>query len=104
MILVRQVFETEWGKSQEVVEMFKQGAEMLRRNLGATTRVRLLTDLSGPFHIVVQEIEAENLGEWERTRAAIFSDPEWQQMTSRRPPPFRSGHAEFYTIESTLEP
>ncbi len=104
MILVRQVFETEWGKSQAVVEMFKQGAELVRRNIGTTARVRILTDLSGPYNIVVQEIEVESLAEWERTRAAIFADPEWQQMTSSGPPPFRSGHAEFYTIESTLEP
>ena len=104
MILVRQVFETEWGKSQQVVEMFKQGGEIVRRNLGVTARVRILTDLSGPFNTVVQEVEVESLGEWERTRAAMFADPEWQQMTSSGPPPFRSGQAAFYTIESTLEP
>lgn len=58
MSLVRQVFETKWGNSPEIVEMFKQSAQMLRRASGTTARVRVLTDLSGPYNIVVQEIES----------------------------------------------
>lgn len=102
MILVRLVFQSKWGKAQQVVDEFKQNAEMMRRMINPTGRARILTDLSGPFHTVVQEIEVESLAEWERLRAAMFSNPEFQQMQAGSEPPFESGRAEFYTIEATI--
>jgi len=103
MILVRIVFQTKWGRAQEVVDEFKQSEAMMRRVTGSNGRVRILTDLSGPFHTVVQEIEVESLAEWERQRAAMFSDPEFQQRQASSDLPFESGRLEFYTIEATFE-
>ena len=102
MILVRMVFQAKWGNAQAVVEEFKQSADVMRKIVGPNTRARILTDLSGPFDTVVQELEVESLAEWERLRTAIFSDPEFQQrQTGDRP--FKSGSTEFYTIEATFE-
>lgn len=103
MILVRIVFQTKWGRAQEVVDGFGQDAEMMRRIAGPNVRGRILTDLSGPFHTVVQEIEVESLAEWERLRTAMFSDPEFQQTQANSDLPFESGSLEFYTIEATVE-
>ncbi len=54
MIQVRLVFQTKWGKTDEVVNAFRQEAEMMRQLIGPKNRLRLLTDLSGPFHTIVQ--------------------------------------------------
>ncbi|MCB0193467.1 MAG: hypothetical protein KDJ65_16080 [Anaerolineae bacterium] len=102
MILVRMVFQVKWGKVHEVVNEFKQIEEMMRRVTGSNLRVRILTDLSGPFNTVVQEIEVESLAEWERQRATLFSDPEFQQRQAVSEQPFEAGSIEFYTIEAEL--
>ncbi len=102
MVLVRFVIQAKWGKAQEVVDGFRQNAEMMRKIAGPNARARVLTDLSGPFHTVVQEIEVESLAEWERIREAMFSSPEFQQTQASMELPFESGSTEFYTIEMTL--
>ena len=104
MILVRMVFQTQWGKSQEVAEQFKQGMEMIQRVHGKAGQIRILTDLSGTFNRVVQEIEVESLAVWEQSRTAIFSDPEFQELQANSPIPFESGYVEFFTIEATSDP
>ena len=103
MILVRFVFQAKYGKAGEVVEDFKKATEMMQKILGSNVHVRILTDLSGPFDTVVQEMEMESLAEWERLRTALFSDPEFQQSQAGSDPPFESGHLEFYTIEATVK-
>ena len=103
MILVRMVFQAKWGKAGEVANEFKQNAEMIQKVYGQGARVRILTDLSGPFDTVVQEIELESLAEWERLRAKMFSSPEFDEMREAvTENPFVSGRTEFYTIEATI--
>ena len=101
MILVRFVFQAKYGKAGEVVEDFKKATEMMQKILGSNVHMRILTDLSGPFDTVVQEMEMESLAEWERIRAAMFSNPEFQEMRPEGETPFHSGRTEFYTIEAT---
>lgn len=100
MILVRMVFQTKWGKVQESVDWFKENREAMKRMLGPQVRVRILTDLSGPFHTMVQEMEFESLAAWEKARTAMFSSPEMADTPSSDENPFESGRAEFYTIEA----
>ena len=57
MILVRLVFQAKFGHAAEVVAGFKQGAEIARSAGGKGPRhIRILTDLSGPFDTVVQQL------------------------------------------------
>ena len=104
MIVVRLVFQAKWDKADEVVNEFKEGAEMMSRLAGPEAKVRILTDLSGPFFTVVQEMELESLAEWERIRAATFSDPEFQetQAEASGENPIESGRTEFYTLEASF--
>ena len=102
MILVRFVFQAKSGKAGQVVDQFKQNEEMMRRIMGPGVKVRFLTDLSGPLDTVVQEMEFESLAEWERLRAATFSNPEFQQAQASGESPFVSGRTELYTIETTF--
>ena len=101
MILVRLVFQAKSGKAHEVVGAFKENTEVMKQMLGSDVRVRILTDLSGPFDTVVQEMEVESLAEWERLREAIFANPEFQERQANGESPFESGRTEFYTLEAT---
>ena len=102
MVLVRMVLQAKPGKASETVERFKQSADVMRKFLGPDVRVRILTDLSGPFDTVVQEMEFESLAEWERIRTAMFASPESQERQDSEERSFLSGRAEFYTIEATF--
>jgi len=102
MILVRLVFQAKFGHAAEVVAGFKQGAEIARSAGGKGPRhVRILTDLSGPFDTVVQELEYDSLDDFMKAQAAMFADPRWQEMA--RNGGFGdgvvSGSKEFYTVE-----
>jgi hypothetical protein len=100
MILVRFVCQAKFGKARDVVAGFKRSNEIVRAVAGPNVRVRLLTDLSGAFDTVVQELELESLAEWERLRAAIFSNPEIQEAEANMPALIVSGRTEYYTIEA----
>jgi hypothetical protein len=98
MILVRMVFQVKWGHTYEVVADFKEFQEIIQKESGGM-RGRILTDLSGPFNTVVQEIEVESLAAWERQRAEVFSRPDFQERQARTADIIESGRVEFYTIE-----
>ena len=100
MILVRFVCQAKFGKASNVVAGFKRSNEIARTVAGPNVRVRLLTDLSGTFDTVVQELELESLAEWERLRAVIFSNPEIQEVEASMPDVIVSGQTEYYTIEA----
>lgn len=103
MVVVRMVFQTKWNQVERVVAELKENAKAMRSALGPDAHVRILTDLSGPFYTLVQEIEVASLAEWERIRAAMFANPEFQQMaSSQEENPFISGRAEYYTLEAVI--
>ena len=100
MILVRFVCQAKFGKASDVVAGFKRSNELARTVAGPNVRVRLLTDLSGAFDTVVQELELESLAEWERLRIVIFANPEIQEAEASMPDLIVSGQTEYYTIEA----
>lgn len=102
MIVVRTVFQTKWGKAQEVVAGFIKSGEAAQKILGQSIRARIMTDLSGPFHTVVQEIELENLAAWESIRSQMFSSQEFQQSQSNIDQYLEGGYTEYFTLEKTF--
>jgi hypothetical protein len=100
MILIRIVCQAKFGRASEVVAGFKRSGEIVRTLAGPNARGRLLTDLSGSFDTVVQELVVESLAEWERLRAVIFSNPEVQEVEAASPDVIVSGQTEYYTIEA----
>jgi hypothetical protein len=96
MILVRDVFQAKYGKGSELVEVLKQGGELMRKRAGLSGRI--LTDASGPFFTVVTETEAESLGAWERALAKGFGDPVFEEWFARMVPLVDSGRRDFFTI------
>jgi hypothetical protein len=99
IVLVRLVFQTKWGKAHEVAASFVEGQRMISEQFGEQfSRGRILTDLSGPFHTVVQENEVDSLAEWEQNRGKVFAYPEFQKMQMRLGDAMESGRVEFYNI------
>ncbi len=98
MIRVRQVFQTKWGKAHEVAEGMKRSAEIVNEILGGSN-LRILTDLSGDFHRVVQEFEVESMAVWEENESKIFSHPELQKAMAESEGLIESGYREFFTVE-----
>lgn len=104
MIVVRMVFSVKMDSSaQEVVNGFKKNVEMFKTKTGSSIKMRILTDLSGSFNTVVQEMELESLAVWEQFRTELFSNPDFQEQRDNEPTPIESGSAEFYTLEAAYE-
>jgi hypothetical protein len=95
MILVRDVFQAKYGKGGELVALFKEA----REQWPAGYAPRILTDLSGPFFIVVTETEVEDMAAWEQLMADVFAMPEFGDWFARTQPLIDSGRREFYNIE-----
>ncbi len=84
MIQVRMRFQAKTGCAQELVAGLKQGIEVVRAINPAVAKVRILTDLSGPFDTVVQEIEFDSLEDFMQGMAKLWSDPRWQELEKKR--------------------
>ena len=101
MIQVRIVFQAKFGRAGDLVAAFKEfGKITMPSGIPAPSSVRLLTDLSGPFDTVVQELEFESLAAAEKSQAAMFADPQIHRLMQRVNDSIMSGYKEFYTIES----
>lgn len=98
MVLVRNVFRVKWGMVGDVLESFKSTLQHGAARFGGRSRV--LTDLTGPFNIIVLEFEVPSLAQWEKDRGAMFADPDMQAAMARTAVHIDSGWSEFYTIEA----
>ncbi len=98
VIVERVVFQAKYGKGDELVRLFKQ---MSKEAPASATgqNFRVLTDRSGAFFTVVIEMEWENLAEWEKGFAQMFSTPQSQDLMARSTPLIESGRREFYNVE-----
>src|SRR5215212_2208829 len=100
MIVVRYVFQAKFGRGDEMVQAYKAAMTQLTEQLPAVRRARLLTDLSGPFFTVINELELDSLATWESYRQEVFSNPAFQQMMAATVNAVESGRTEFYTLEA----
>jgi hypothetical protein len=97
MIIERIVFQAKYGRGDELVALLKEMQKKIAPYVGRNPR--LMTDRSGPFFTIVAESEWESLGEWEKSFAQQFSDPEIQDLFARSTPLIESGRREFYGLE-----
>ena len=68
--------------------------------MGGERRWRLLTDLSGAFDTVVQELEVESLAEWEEMRTRLFGMAAFRESMAVTQAMIVSGRNELWTIEA----
>jgi len=96
MIVIRDVFQAQYGKGGDLVNLLKHAQNQWR----GVYAHRILTDVSGAFFTVVTETEAESLGEWERRIADVFSQPDFGEWFANMTPLVSSGRREFYNVEA----
>ena len=100
MILVRMVFQAQPGQAGEMAKLIADNFDLVKKMTGEDVKVRVLTDLSGPFDTVVEEIVVDSLAAWEENRARMFSSPEFTEAFADRRVSYVSGRTEYYTIEA----
>jgi hypothetical protein len=100
MILARLVFQAKFGKAGELAAMFKEfGESAAASGMVGPRSMRILTDLSGSFDTVVQEIEFDSFAAWEESQAAMFANPALRPVLQRTGELIAGGYKEFYTVE-----
>jgi hypothetical protein len=99
MIIVRTVMQAQFGKGGQLAAEFVRVAAQMQAEMGPNRRWRVLTDLSGPFDTVIQEVEAESLAEWEQARAKLFGLPSFRESMGRMQGMIVSGRNELWTVE-----
>jgi hypothetical protein len=100
MIVVRTVFQASFGRGGELAATLRSGAERIGAEMGGDRPWRLLTDLSGSFDTIVQEVEVESLAEWEAMRARLFATSAFRESMAATQGMIVSGRNELWTIEA----
>ncbi len=99
MIIVRTVMQAAFGRGGELAAEFVRAAGPMQEQLGSRGRWRVMTDLSGPFDTVIQEVEVESLAAWEQERARLFGLPAFRESMGRMQGMIVSGRNEYWTVE-----
>ena len=98
MIVVRNVFQIQFGKAKEAVGMFKEGIGIAARVGGAAKSMRLLTDVTGPFYTLVLEVTHESLSDFERGAATLMGSNEWKAWYPKAVALCTGGYREILTV------
>lgn len=96
MILTRTTLQAKYGQGDAVVELMKEIAPLIT-GAGSGTH-RLLTDASGPFFQVTQEIEFKSLGDYEVVMEKAFSDARFGPLFERMMALVESGSRDFLNV------
>ena len=99
MILLRTVLHANFGKGGELAAEFTKMVGAMNAEMDAPIRWRVLTDLSGRFDTVVQEIELPSLAAWEESRPRLFASPTFRESFGRVQALIGEGRTELWTIE-----
>ena len=104
MIIVRMVFQASYGKGGELAAAMAASAKQVIAEMGGDHRWKVMTDLSGPFDTVVQEIEVASLAEWESMRSRLFASAAFREAMAATMAATHaltvSGRTEYWTIEA----
>ena len=96
MILTRTILQAKYGQGDAVVEILKEMAPLITGAASGTHR--LLTDASGPFFQVTQEIEFKSLADYETVMEKVFSDARFGPLFERMMAIVESGSRDFLNI------
>jgi hypothetical protein len=100
MIVVRIVLQGKFGTGGRLAANLSEASKSMMVDMGTPRRWRILTDLSGPFDTVVQEIEAESLAEWEIMRVRLFELAAFRDSMATMQELVGSGRNELWTVEA----
>ena len=98
MMLIREVFQGQYGNAGELVRLMKEMDESFA--MQGIASARILTDLTGPFDTVVVESVVESLDNYYRDMFAMFANADQAQQFNPMAALVESGRREIYTIEA----
>src|SRR5215467_10153529 len=98
MIVVRNVFRLQFGKSREAVALWKDGVALSKRLGFASKHSRVLTDAVGQFYTLVFENTFESLADFEASAKTVMSNGEWQAWYAKVVAITESGYREIMNI------
>jgi hypothetical protein len=99
MIVVRTVLQAKFGTGGKLVESFKETSKAMMAETKMPRRWRVLSDLSGTFDTIVQEVEVESLAEWETLRVKLFELAAFRDSMPTMQEFVVSGHNAYWTVE-----
>ena len=99
MIVVRTVLQAKFGTGGRLAATLSEASGPMMKESGTPRRWRVLTDLSGSFDTVVQEVEVESLAEWETMRVRLFELAAFRDMMAGMHESVVSGRNELWTLE-----
>jgi hypothetical protein len=98
MLIIREVFTAKPGQASKLAKLFKKG-------FGNDPKIRILTDLAGPYNTVVVETETESLAEFERQMQEYKSgkpdpkmDPKVAEEMSKYTEMYLTGRREIFQV------
>jgi hypothetical protein len=94
MIVVRDIFQLQFGKAREATDLLKQGQAALQR--GGYPADRILADVTGDYYTLVMESRFESLSKFEEALDHARDLSEWQEIYRRLVPLVRSGRREVF--------
>jgi hypothetical protein len=97
--LLREIFTAKPGMAGKLAKLFKKG-------FAKTPKMRIMTDMTGPYNTVVVEMEIDSLAEWERNIENMKSgkpdpnmNPEVAEEMSKYTDMYLTGRREIFKIE-----
>lgn len=97
MILVREVFQVQFGRAREAVALAHEGIRLEEEHGGARGS-RLLTDLAGDYYQLVIEQEYDDLAAFETSLQAATAAPEFRAWYPRFAALMTGGRREIFRI------
>ncbi|MBI4539766.1 MAG: hypothetical protein HY704_09705 [Gemmatimonadetes bacterium] len=96
MIIVRDIFQLQFGKAREAVALMKEGQAILSR-MGYTP-ARLLSDVTGEYYTLVMETLFDSLADFEGRIATVSQSQDWRNWYGRFQALVRSGRREIFRV------
>jgi hypothetical protein len=96
VILVRNIFQVQFGKMKEAMAIAKEAEPLL--GVQGSKSHRVLTDVTGPFYTLVFEETYENLSDFEKAGRDLPRSKDWESWYRRFGALIESGRREIFTI------
>ena len=97
MLVVRDIFQLEFGKAQQAIKLLKRGSDMLS-DAGYPV-ARIMTDVTGEYYTIVMESEVESLSAFEKGMEDATGLEEWGKLYHEQFVPLvRRGRREIFRI------
>lgn len=96
MIQVREVFQLQFGKSREAIQLVREGVRIEERYMGVPQRI--FTDVTGEYYTLVLESEHASLASFEAALEAALQAPEFRDWYPRFAALVKSGRREIFRV------